>query len=273
VDRYTHVRRFRSDDPPDITDEELARELIPRYWIAAPRTLAKSSGAHRWIWDLHYPAPTSTIRGFPISAVPYRTPREPEGPIALPGNYIVRLTVDGNRSQQALVIKPDPRVRASAESLQQQFELASELAELLTDSSKALLAAQSQKKQIQEIRATGAAEQALKAFDAKLSALLSAATTEEPQSQVKPEVKVLLTESQGQLDALYKDVTRGDGAPTAAELSAAKAVRGRVTAVLQQWQQLQSELPDLNKTLRAARLPAVRTDTAPPRDLNVADEE
>ena len=32
--------------------EELERQLIPTYWVAAPRRLSGSSGAHRWVWDL-----------------------------------------------------------------------------------------------------------------------------------------------------------------------------------------------------------------------------
>jgi hypothetical protein len=39
------------------------------------------------------------------------------------------------------------------------------------------------------------------------------------------------------------------------------------------WQQLQGELPELNSRLRTAKLAAIRADLAPPRDLNVADED
>src|SRR6185312_4694253 len=126
------VRRFRSDDPPDISAEELARELIPQYWIAMPRALPKTAGMHRWVWDLRYPAPTSTTRGFPISAVPHATPRLPLGPLAVPGNYRIRLTVDGRHLEQPLALEPDPRVHATLADLQQQFELAATVAGLLT---------------------------------------------------------------------------------------------------------------------------------------------
>src|SRR6185312_4242557 len=110
------VRRFRSDDPPDISAEELARELIPQYWIAMPRALPKTAGMHRWVWDLRYPAPTSTTRGFPISAVPHATPRQPLGPTAVPGTYLIRLVVDGHRLEQTLTLRPDPRVHVSTEA-------------------------------------------------------------------------------------------------------------------------------------------------------------
>jgi photosystem II stability/assembly factor-like uncharacterized protein len=266
------VRRYRSDDPPDISAEELARELIPQYWIALPPGLEKTSGMHRWVWDLHYPPPVSLTRGFPISAVPHATPREPEGPIALPGNYVVRLTVDGHRLEQPLILKPDPRVGVSAAALERQLQLASKLAGLLSTSSNAVLEARSQQQQLQDIKATGAAEHAVKAFNGELAALLGAKSQDEADAG-KAESKPLLPQIQGQLDTLYKEVTRGEGAPTAAQLSASMAAQDKVDALLQRWRQLQSGLPMLNKTLRAARLPQIRTDTPPPRDLNVADED
>jgi len=78
---------------------------------------------------------------------------------------------------------------------------------------------------------------------------------------------------QEQIAGLYEEVTRGDGAPTVAQLAATNTAQGHLTAVLGTWQKLQAELPDLNKQLKAAKLTPVRTDLAPPRDANLADEE
>jgi photosystem II stability/assembly factor-like uncharacterized protein len=267
------VRRFRSDDPPDMTEEELARELIPRYWIALPRSLPKTAGMHRWVWDLHYPAPTSTTHGFPISAVPHATPRQPLGPTAVPGTYLIRLVVDGRRLEQTLTLRPDPRVHVSTEALQQQLDLASTVAGLLTRSSKTLLEAQSQQKQLQALEASGTAAQAIKDFSTQLAALLQTQTTEVPADKTKAEGDVVLVDVQAHLATLYTTVTAGAAAPTAAQAAAARAAGQDVEKLEQQWQQLQTGLPALNQTLRRAGLAAVRTDMAPPRDLNVADED
>src|SRR5205814_8446704 len=45
------------------------------------------------------------------------------GPRARPGSYRVRLEVDGERQEQPLVIRNDPRVTASDEDLAAQFDL------------------------------------------------------------------------------------------------------------------------------------------------------
>ena len=263
------VRRFRSDDPLEPSTQELARELIPQYWIALPRALPAQRGMHRWVWDLHYAAPLSITRGYPISAVPHATPPEPEGPLALPGDYVVRLTVAGHTLQAALTLRPDPREQLRAGALETQFRLARRLADLLSASSQALLTARSEQAQLKALASagTGATAAAIKGYEARLAALL-ASTTPAP-----PSAKPTLSEVQSHLDSLYTEVTRADAAPTAAQVSASEAAEEASSGLLRTWQQLQADLPALNQRLRADRLAEVRTDLAPPRDLNVADED
>ena len=269
------VRRFRSDDPPPLSDAELARELIPRYWIALPGALAKTAGMHRWIWDLHYTAPTSTTRGFPISAVPHATPLEPQGPLAIPANYRIRLSVDGHSQEQSLTVLADPRANTTPQALQQQLELASTVAALLSRSSQALLAAQSQQQQLQALKATGAAQHAVEDFNTRLARLMKEPPAPGPAaaSTTPVERQAVLPEVQEKLAMLYTIVSAGAAAPTAAQVAAARTAGADVERLEQQWRQLQAALPELNKTLRKAGLAVIRTDLAPPRDLNVADED
>ena len=265
------VRRYSSDDPLEPTTDELARELIPSYWLAAPASLPAKRGMHRWIWDLHYPSPDTTIRGYPISAVPHGTPRGPLGPLALPGNYLIRLSVDGHRLEAPLLLRPDPRVNVAAGALEQQLALAASLAAALSESSRAVRVAQSEHEQLQALVKKRPADALIAGYDQQLSALLSA--KEEPSEATKAEATVRLPDVQGQIETLYNQVVMGDAAPNAALVSASDAARNKLAAVLQTWNQLQAQLPDLNETLRRARLAPVRADLAPPRDLNVADEE
>ena len=41
---------------------------------------------HRWVWDLRLPPPRTTTKGYPIGAVPHRTPRDPQGLWVPPGH-------------------------------------------------------------------------------------------------------------------------------------------------------------------------------------------
>src|SRR5262249_53770834 len=53
------VRRYSSTDKPPVSDEDLAKQIIPLYWIRKHRSLPTSTGMHRWYWDLHYPSPSA----------------------------------------------------------------------------------------------------------------------------------------------------------------------------------------------------------------------
>src|SRR6185437_15958058 len=182
-------------------------------------------------------------------------PREPQGPMAIPGGYRIRLTVDGHSLEQPLTLLPDPRVHLAPQALQQQLELASTVAGLLTRSSQALLQAQSQQHQLQVLKASGPAEQAVKDFEAQLSRLLKEQEqpAKGPATQTtKVEGQVLLPEVQQSLATLYATVTAGDAAPTTAQVAAAKSAGQDAEKLEQQWQKLQAALPELNKTLRKA---------------------
>ena len=166
------VRSYSSSDPLEPSAEDLASQLIPPYWVKPAASLSTRAGMHRWVWDLQYPAPLSITRGYPISAVPHATPRGPEGPVALAGQYHVRLTVEGRRSEAPLTLKPDPRVPADAAALATQLQLAQKLSGLLTDTSRALLGVTSVREQVKALRATGKLASALHELDGRAAKLV-----------------------------------------------------------------------------------------------------
>ncbi|HUE67273.1 MAG TPA: hypothetical protein VMP38_03750 [Candidatus Acidoferrum sp.] len=266
------VRRYRSDDTKEPTPEELSRELIPRYWIREPRALPTATGMHRWVWDLHYPAPVATARGYPISAVPHATPRGPEGPVALPGTYLVRLSVGGHRLEAPLVLTEDPRVKLAAAALEDQFHLAMKLADLLSSASSTLLAARSVRQQIAALAPGGAAAQPVKSYDKRLSELLAPAKDGPETPAQAGAARLTLTEVQDHINTLYAEVARADAAPTAAQRAACEAAEAALADLLSAWRQLQSELPTLNLGLRELKLTEIRPELPPARDPNVADE-
>ncbi len=81
-----------------------------------PSEITTEAGINRFVWDLHY-------EGAP------RIPNSPlwggstNGPVALPGDYQVRLTVDGKAQTQPFKIVPDPRLKVTADDLKKQFDL------------------------------------------------------------------------------------------------------------------------------------------------------
>jgi hypothetical protein len=66
-----------------------------------------ATGMHRVTWDLRYPGPWQSAA----------RPEGPNGPVAVPGKYSVRLTAGAWTATQPLTIAEDPRIAASGVTL------------------------------------------------------------------------------------------------------------------------------------------------------------
>ncbi len=78
------------------------------------------AGMNRFLWDMRYPEPPeaprdASLTGFEASS--------PDAPVATPGSYAARLTVNGETQQRSFEIRKDPRVPATLADLQAQFDL------------------------------------------------------------------------------------------------------------------------------------------------------
>jgi hypothetical protein len=62
------------------------------------------------------------------------TPLEPLGVLAVPGAYVVKLTVGGRTYAQPLTLKMDPRATITPLGLEQQFTLATKIADAMNRS-------------------------------------------------------------------------------------------------------------------------------------------
>ena len=254
------VRKYASTDKPDISEDELAKQLIPPYWVRMPKSLSTEAGMHRWVWDLHYTRPFSTRYDYPIAAVPHDTPRLPQGPSALPGQYTVRLTVNGHAYTQPLTIKMDPRVKTTPEGLAQLFQLQTRLASALSEGSEAVVQARSAQEQLQKLagQATGSVAKDIAALDKKIGALVGAGGG----FFAPPSPTPTLARASGEAATLYGALDRGDFAPTAAQSAAAAKTQQAFEPLWTQWKAIRStDIPALNKQLRAANLPEIHLES------------
>src|SRR5258708_26897927 len=74
----------------------------------------------------------------PIAEGPHDTVPVLAGPWAPPGQYTLKLTVDGKSYTQSLTLKMDPRVTTPALGLAQQFTLSKRLYDGIIDAQKTL---------------------------------------------------------------------------------------------------------------------------------------
>ncbi|HZS53548.1 MAG TPA: hypothetical protein VFA65_04035 [Bryobacteraceae bacterium] len=96
---------------------------------AAPVRLDKTPGMHRFTWDLRYPGPWQSAA----------RPEGPNGPVAVPGKYSVKLTVGSWTSTQPLVIIEDPRITktgVTTADLQEQFDHNMKVRDLVSEVNK-----------------------------------------------------------------------------------------------------------------------------------------
>ena len=256
------ARRYTSSDKPETSDVDLAKQLIPGYWVRRTKTLSAEPGMHRFVWDLHY-AKTAAGRGdYPISAVPGDTPTVPQGPLAAPGPYTVKLTVGGKEYSEALTVKKDPRVKLSEEGFAKMFQAEMLLAELMGESSRAAAEARSAREQLQKVakQAGGALAEAITALDKKIGAVAGGGGPRGGGGGGGG--AVTLGSVSGEIGALYGEVDRGDAMPTTAQVNAMAETEKNFAGVMKQWSMLKStDLTALNQQLKGANLPEIKIES------------
>lgn len=240
------VRKYSSDDAPEKYDPKKLR--IPEYWIRPLQSVSTKPGMHRFLWDMHY-APVPNIEPeYPMTATFRNTAPAATSPWATPGDYIVTFTADGQSFTQPLTVKMDPRVKASAADLQEQFDLSWQLYQLRQQ-----LAPIGEKfddiaDQLTKLKARAAERpdvtQKLEGFANTLMKF----GPPHPRPGAPPSLFVLQSVAR-----LFDEIQAADAAPTASVKAAAADLQAKLAPTLESWRQLHDvDLPALNEQLKAA---------------------
>jgi photosystem II stability/assembly factor-like uncharacterized protein len=115
------VRHLSSVPVPPVSEASHPPE--PSFWLATPQPLPTAAGTNRAVWDLRDDDPPAFSHGFEINANPGLTPASPQGAMALPGTYTIRLGVDGRTYTTTVKVTNDPRSPATAAALAAQHAL------------------------------------------------------------------------------------------------------------------------------------------------------
>jgi photosystem II stability/assembly factor-like uncharacterized protein len=126
------VKQFSSNEK---VEKLPAHRYFENGWIAKAKHLYNTAGMHRFVWNLRYPRPSALQYHYSIAAIwKDGTPLQPEGPLVLPGDYSVTLSVNGKKYTRSLIVKLDPRVHVSESDLAKQLELARQIDTVLNNS-------------------------------------------------------------------------------------------------------------------------------------------
>ncbi len=248
------VRQYSSADAPVRANPK--RLKIPSYWIRPLQSVSTKAGMHRFLWDMHYTPVPDVEPAFPMSATYRNTAPAATSPWAAPGDYTVMLTVNGKTFSQPLTVAMDPRVKASAAALQEQFDLSWQLYQL-----RLKLAPMGKKfddiaEQLTKLRAKAAERsdvtQKLEAFAQTLMKF----GPPHPRSGAPPSLFVLESTTR-----LFNDIQGADAAPTAAVKAAVADLDTKVGPMMDAWHKLlESDLPGLNQQLKQAGFSEIKTE-------------
>jgi hypothetical protein len=156
---------------------------------------------------------------------------EPEGPLAVPGEYKVRLTVtrpilDGVESKQTVqsfTLNMDPRVKATTQDLQKQFALQKSLAEGIEQANQAA-------REIREARTAGSISE-----ETERNLAGSGRRGQDDGGAAQPPS---LSQITGTLAQLLSVVDSADGAPTSQATRAAEQTLQQLQSALAEWKKV-----------------------------------
>jgi photosystem II stability/assembly factor-like uncharacterized protein len=260
------VRRYSSEDKPEVTQAELQNELnVPTYWVRPPQTLSAKAGMHRFVWDLRYAPPKALIHEYPIAAIYRDTPRLPRGALVLPGQYTVKLSAGGKIYSQPLIVIMDPRVTTSTPDLERQLSLSLRLANMLREDYDALAQARAIRKQIQalDVKVTSARlKESLQNLEHSVAAIQGDGGGRFGGRRGSGGNESL-SSLNGQLARVFEVIQGSDNSPSSQAAAAVETLQKGTEAQLNSWKQLQTgQLSTVNEQLRNAKLPSIAAQPA-----------
>ena len=255
----TVVRSYSSEDPVLVPDPALDPAgydricqqdpsapncRVPLYWLAPQNIVSTMRGMHRFSWDLHYDpiGPESRTGGGATGAVPGHTYPSVNAPWAAPGQYTVRLTVNGRSQTQPLTLRLDPRVTTPAA----QLDLVARLSREMWDGAMAANDAYGQARAAIERLGSGNA-----ALRQQLEALAPAAQGGGGGRggrffAAAPSGPPTLNAVSSEMMRAAMGMQEAEVAPTDAQVAACAEARTRYQDVMRRWRALQAGLGDAN---------------------------
>jgi photosystem II stability/assembly factor-like uncharacterized protein len=213
----------------------------------------RGAGTNRFDWDLRYSGATVFEGEILWSA------RAQQGPLAMPGDYQVRVAAGGVAQTQPLSLKLDPREHVTLPELRQQFDLAIKLRDQVSLCDEMVIAIRKLNREAQE-EAAKSKDDAVISAGARLRDKLS--TIEEEIYQVRNRANEdplnFPIKLNNQIAALARTVETGDNPPTAQDYQVFDLLTGRLDAVKSKFDQaMKLDIGQFNNVLTEHKLAAI----------------
>jgi photosystem II stability/assembly factor-like uncharacterized protein len=189
-----------------LTIADASGKTIKEYTSTATdaRWMPAAAGMNRFAWDMRYPGPRELTP--PPGLYGAEFPRG-AAPLAVPGRYVVKLTVGSETQERQFEIRRDPRLTATDDDLRAQFDLITRIGAKITSVTEAVERLRKARTGIEE-RPSGDRAQLL----ARLLTIEGRLTRLVGRNQVMLPPLAL----NNRLAALASEVNQGDAKPTRA---------------------------------------------------------
>ena len=235
----------KSDAEGAAEDEGLGPRRVPPPSMAA--------GLHRFAWDLRY----EPVVSFPGMVLWGATTN---GPMALPGSYQVRLTVDGRALTQLVTVKKHPLHEATDADLREQFDLATQIRDKVNEANNAVIQIRHVKQQVAD-RMNKSQDADLRAVADRLTRNLTAVEEDvyQVRNQSNQDPLNFAIKINNRLASLLRAVETGDGKPTGNAVPIFNDIKVELKAQTDKLQQsLASDLPTFNRLAQRMGLDPVK---------------
>jgi photosystem II stability/assembly factor-like uncharacterized protein len=268
--RADSVRRNR----PGAATGDVAVDDAPvgRGGGGTPRVPNKT-GLNSFAWNLRYPDAVG-FEGLIMWA------GQITGPIAPPGTYSVRMRVAGGPSQsQTFLVKPDPRVKATAADYAAQMAMSLKIRDRLSDANNAVRTVRNVRAQLADrVERMPAAERAkFAALQTELNTLLAAAEEEvyQVRNQSSQDPLNYPIKLNNKIAALMGTIGSAEGRPTRQSGMVFDTLSGQLEVQLVRVKKaLADKLPAINAELRRMALPEIVPGTTEPKSARpIADDD
>ena len=196
----TVIQSFTGNKPSYPYVDEVVVSVRGYPFVMLPTTAA---GLNRYEWDLRYPGSTY-FKGLIMWGA-----RPTSGPLALPGQYQVRLTAGGQSSTQPFEIRLDPRLtNVTNADVQEQFKLAMKLRDQTSKANDAVVRIRAVKEKLAK-QPDSPASKKLKEQLSVIEENLYQIRNQSGQDPLNFPIKL-----NNRLAALWRSVESGDAKPT-----------------------------------------------------------
>jgi len=224
--------------------------------VERAKTIPANEGMNRFAWDLRYDDPIQIPGAFYFGV-------GPRGPLALPGDYQVKLTVGGKSQTAPLHLAIDPRTKGAEAALQKQLTLAMQVNDCMSRLHQAVNEIRDLRSQIQTLHKRFGDDSRLK------SSLAAADDLDHKMSEIEQKlIQVNMKGSEGNLafpnmlnerfETFSHIIEAGDTEPTKPQLDVFQTLSAQLEEQLTKWTQLKTdEVPKVSELIKQANLPAL----------------